>query len=384
MKNLVSSAIIIAFLALILGICSTVSAASQNDSASSDIKIITDMRGLDVAIPKDPMRVAILDKGHILQTMVAMGVQDKLVATGGLLSIGDKNSTDRDTLFLYPELLEIPDWGYPLGGFNLEALAATNPDVVIWMQSEYINDSQEGAKAMDTIENKFKIPLVVIRGSGTYEDPSMDVHYQNIMILGEVFGKKDRAREIIDYMKKQIDLIQSRTANIPDSEKPSVMIVGLRNETTGVVWGSNWGDAKFSEEVAHIKNVFEEHSRTLMSAEQIIELNPDVIVLATNTVTPYPDILYDDPAYESMRNITAVLNKRVTSIGLLTWWGDFRLELPTILMIEAKSAYPDKLADIDVYDWLAEYHMNLYGLDRAQAEELANIQKLTWMKEKGF
>ena len=42
------------------------------------------------------------------------------------------------------------------------------------------------------------------------------------------------------------------------------------------------------------------------------------------------------------------LNNRISSLGLLTWWGDFRLEFPTILTISAKTAYPEKFKDVKV------------------------------------
>ena len=186
-------------------------------------------------------------------------------------------------------------------------------------------------------------------------------------------------------MQEQVAMVQERTAEIPEEDRPSVMYIGLRNDDgVGVVWGDNFGDAKFAGEYANIRNVYEEPSRSTMSAEQILTLDPEVMILCTNSVRPNPDILNTDPAYENLRGVSAVKNGRVTSIGLLTWWGDFRLEFPTILLIAAKSAYPEQFQDIEVGKWLNEYHRELYQVTEEEAQRLKEIQQLDWMDSRGF
>ena len=56
----------------------TVTEAVEEAVESGDTKIITDMRGKEVEIPQDPERVAILDKGFLVQTMRALGVTDRI------------------------------------------------------------------------------------------------------------------------------------------------------------------------------------------------------------------------------------------------------------------------------------------------------------------
>ena len=357
--------------------------SSQNDASeqagTAATKVVTDMRGKDVTIPAEPQRVAIFDKGFLVQSMRALGVLDKICATGGLITeIGDPEQ--RDSMYLFPEIMELPILGYPTDAVDFETLAMAAPDLVILRNSEYIKDSEITADAINKIENDLGLPLVVINGPGCYDDAKLEYQYEGLSLLGEIFGKQERT-----YMKAQVVMVQDRTADIADADKPSVMYIGLRNDDgVGVVWGENFGDAKFSTEYANIKNVYGEPARTTMSAEQIITLNPDVIILCTNSVRPDPDILTTDPAYESLKNVSAVKNNRVTSIGLLTWWGDFRLEFPTILLIAAKSAYPERFEDINVAEWLNEYHKTLYGLDDAQAQKIKEIQQLDWMDSLGF
>lgn len=345
---------------------------------------ITDMRGVEVALPERIDRVAILDKGFLVQTMTALGVADRIVASGDVIQ-GATDKMERDSLYLCPQLLDLPQIGYPTSAVDYETLAAAKPDLVILRNSEYIKDSEITAEAIDKIENELKIPLVVVNGPGCYDDVKIETQYEGIRLLGKLFQKEERAEEIISLMEDTLSMIKERTAEIPEEEKPSVMYIGglKGEELTGTVWGANYGDAKFGEEVAGIRNVHPEHEAIRkVSAEQLLALNPDKIILCT--VSPAPEVFLTDALYAPISSITAVQNGDVASIGLLTWWGDFRLEVPTILLISAKSVYPDRFADIDVASWLNEYHMALYGLTQEEAQELKVSQQLDWMDGAGF
>lgn len=347
-------------------------------------RTIVDMRGVEVTLPERIDRVAILDKGFLVQTMTALGVADRIVASGDVIQ-GATDKTERDSLYLCPQLLDLPQIGYPTSAVDYETLAAAKPDLVILRNSEYIKDSEITAEAIDKIENELKIPLVVINGPGCYDEVKIETQYEGIRLLGQLFGKEDRAQEIISFMEDAISMIEERTADIPEEEKPSVMYIGglKGDELTGTVWGADYGDAKFGQEVAGIRNVYPEHEAIRkVSAEQLLALNPDKIILCT--VSPSPEVFLTDSLYTPISTITAIQNGDVASIGLLTWWGDFRLEVPTILLISAKSVYPDRFADIDVGTWLNEYHMALYGLTQEEAQELKVTQQLDWMDGAGF
>lgn len=348
--------------------------------ASKEVK---DMRGKKITIPKDPKKVIIIDKGFLLQNMVAMKVENKIIATGGIIKSKLKRER-RDSITLFPRVYDLPQVGYPTGAVDFEAIAAVRPDLVILRNSEYIKDSEITKKAIETIENQLKIPLVVINGSGCYDKVELEKHYEGIKVLGEVFDKSERANEIIKLMDNQVKFIQKRIANIKEEEKPRVMYIGLHKEgEVGSVWGRDMGDAKFVREYAGIKNAYDVHKRTKMSAEQLVSLNPDVIILGTNTVVPHVDI-FKEKEYKNLSKITAIKNNRVASLGLLTWWGDWRLEVPVILTISAKAAYPEKFADLKVGKYIDEYHKKLYSLDDEKIQELKRVQHLNWLDEKGF
>lgn len=360
-----------------------VSSAAQSAVQQSSFRTITDMRGKTVQIPSDPQRVAIFDKGFVTQTMAALGVADRIVASGGLVQ-ATSLAEERDSLTLCPQLLQLPQLGYPTDAVDFEALAASKPDLVILRNSEYIKDSQVTAQAIQRIEEEFAIPLVVINSPGVYDPVSLDAQYEGVKLLGQIFQRQEKAQQIVDEMQKTLDLIHERTKDIAQEDKPAVMYIGLTDkDAVGTVWGTDFGDAKFSTQLAHIRNAYSKHDRQKMSAEQILALNPDVMILCTNSVRPDPNIL-KEPQYAVFSSLPAVQNDRITSLGLLTWWGDFRLELPTVLLIGAKSAYPQQFADIQVGQWLNQYHRTLYGLSEDEAQHLKEVQQLDWMDEAGF
>ena len=47
------------------------------------------------------------------------------------------------------------------------------------------------------------------------------------VILGQLYGKEDRAAELTDYLKNIQKDLDDRTKDIPDSEKPSVYVGGV-------------------------------------------------------------------------------------------------------------------------------------------------------------
>ncbi len=380
-KRIISAILCAAMLLSFAGCGST--EGNAGPSVSGGTRTVVDMRGVSVELPETIERVAIIDKGFVVQTMKALGVEDLICASGDLIQ--GAAEPVRDSLYLYPKLLELPQIGYPTAAVDYETIVASDPDIVILRNSEYIKNSEITAEAIEKIESDLGIPLVVVNGPGCYDEVRYQVQYDGIRLLGEVFEKQERAEEVIKIMDDAIESIKARTKDIAEEDKPSVMYIGglNGNELTGSIWGMNYGDAKFAEEIANIKNVHPVHEAIRkVSAEQIVSLNPDKIVLCT--VSPTPEVFLSDPLYAPLESITAVRNKDVASIGLLTWWGDFRLEVPTILMIAAKSVYPDRFGDVNVGEWLNQYHMALYGLSESQAQELKVVQQLDWMDDANF
>lgn len=381
--NKIFAAIIVALLISVSFYMVLQTGMPEDDSDGT--KTITDMRGVNVRMKDDPTRVVIVDKGFIAQSMIALGVEDRIVATGGLVRTGNELTTTRDTLFLCPEIISLPNIGYTsYGGFNLETLMSVEPDLVIWRQTNYINEDQITTNTMDAISGRLNIPLFVINDPGCDSEPSLETNYEGIRLLGDIFNVKPKANGLVEYLQDSIRDITNVTSLVNDTERPTMMFLGLAGGGSGYVYGRDYGNSLFAEEVAMVQNVYPEFGYTLMSAEQLIELDPDVIVLVDGPVNPIISNIYNNSDYDVLRNMSAIKDNRVHSIGQMSWWSEFMLNFPSILMIEAKAAHPQLFEDFSVLNWMKDYNMGLYGLNDTQVGDMMFAQKLYWMETTDF
>ena len=61
-----------------------------------------------------------------------------------------------------------------------------------------------------------------------------------------------------------------------------------------------------------------------------------------------------------------------------------RVEYPLDMLIIAKAAYPERFADISVYDFALRFYQDIYGVSEETARGLRSTQLLDWMAESGF
>ncbi len=356
---------------------------------ADDTKTITDMRGKNVTIPADPQRVAIMNAGFLAQLTRAMEVSDKVKATGGLFFDWEDNEEKNEYVYLNPDFQYLPNiygWQTPL---NAETLAFTNPDLVIWEDTEYTQGDKyktQNDVDIDTIENTLKIPLVLVKGTGLYGNEDNQATYDTVSLMGEIFNKQDKAEEINAAMKKRVAEVEERTKEVTSDKQAKVLFIGLTDELPSPVWANAYGDAKFSDNILNVKNVVTDQSNKKISAEQIIKLNPEVIVLTSYSEKGLnPDIFKEDETFKELRTVDAVKNDRIVSVGDMTWIGDYGLDTPMILMTEAKGAYPDLFKDINGRDWSLDYLKEIYGMNDDEATILYDdIIGMSWTKEKDF
>ena len=342
------------------------------------VRQVTDMRGKMVIVPNNPQRVAVFDKGFLLQCMAAMHVTNTLALTGGLV---EAPAQRQDIVFLCPSILELPRAGYPGEGVDYKALHAAKPDLVLLRRYDTLHNSKETQELINTLE-EWNIPLVVLDAPAFNEEGTVETQYRGIRLLGEVFGVKERAEEVRWLMNRYINEVEGRTENSAEKDaKPAAYFTLTAEGAHAEVWGKNFGSARFAFLHANIKNALTVSKCATMSGEEIAAMNPGAIMLCPGFADADPLAILQNPAWGG---VEAVQNKRVVSLGTLTRDGDFGIEIASVLMIAAKNAYPEGFEDIPLYDWLNDYHRALYGITVEQAEQLKALQGLNWMDEIGF
>lgn len=356
---------------------------------AEETKTITDMREKNITIPSNPQNVVIMNTGFLAQLTRAMKVSDRIKATGGLIYEWDTDVKNNEYIYLNPGFQDLPNVHGSHDPLSTETLASANPDLVIWENTEYTQDDQNKAQNdadIETIEKTLQIPLVVVKGTALYGNKDNQATYDTVTLMGEIFNRQEKAEKINAAMKKRIDEIEERTKDIPAEKRAKVLFLGLTSELPSPVWPDAYGDAKFSDNILKVKNLVTDRGTKKISAEQIIQLNPEVIILTTySDKSCNPDIFKEDETFKELRVVDAVKNERVVSAGDMTWMGDYGLDTPIILMTEAKGAYPEKFADINVRDWSLDYLQEIYDMSRDEAATLFDdIMRMGWTKDKGF
>ncbi|ASJ07017.1 ABC transporter substrate-binding protein [Thermococcus pacificus] len=220
---------------------------------------ITDFSNRTVTIEKEPRRVVTLAPS-ITEDLYYLGLFDRVV---GVTQFDD----------FPPEVSNVTR----VGGYgkyaNLEIIASLNPDIILV-------DSYSMA-ILDELE---KIaPVVVV-------DPhSMDDIPLALELLGKVFNAENNARKVISEFKSNIEAINSTVKGYP---KLSVFYVVWNNPLMTAGGGTFISDVI---ELAGGRNVFNDTTGwPTVSQEQVIERNPEVIILTPHCGMTVQDV-YNGP-----------------------------------------------------------------------------------------
>ncbi len=387
--------------ALLCSGCTRVSMSEEANTSPQEYKTVVDSRGVAVRVPTDIHRVVTISDGLVEGVMIRLGVQDTLVGVGSSCiqrnftytfpSVKGRNVTYKSgmnpVLYLDPRIGNLTRIAESGNAVNYETLAGLNPDIVILRLGDCTlryPDDEKVKKTITTIES-LNIPLVVTYGPNAYKTATVSGISDEIRIIGEVFSKEVQAEELRQYLEGQVTMIRERTRDVPETSKPTVLILGLSPTArtqggAGQVFGTGTMESFFIEDLVNARNSFNESGANFktLSAEQILANNPDRIVLCTANGYHPPVELYEAPYYQNLQELSAVKNKQVSALPWTPCNCGKRLEYPIDVMVIAKAAYPDKFSDIQLSDWLIQFYENLYGVNETTAQELRSIQWMDW------
>lgn len=376
----------------------------SSTGCADEYRTIIDSRGVAVEVPTEIERVVTISDGLVEGVMTRLGVEDTLVGLGSSClpkvweyeypTVEGENYWYRDGMnpvnYLNPWIRDLPLVARSGTAMNYETLAGLEPDVVILRVgccTFQAGDEEKVQKTIDTIES-LEIPLIVLYGPPYYDEPEKERITEEIRIIGQLFDQEDEAMELAEYLESTVNMAEVRTENVPESEKPTVLMFGLspnaRNEGgAGTAHGLDTIESYFIEEIVNAKNAYrgEGGSFLLLSTEHVLALDPDVVVLCTAWGYHPPSELYTAPYYQSLQELDAVKNGRVMALPWTPCNCAKRLEYPIDVMVIAKAAYPERFEDIDLAEWLLDFYQNVYDVDRETAKELRSAQWMDWTVE---
>jgi len=217
--------------------------------AEEGVLTVTDMHGREITLTEPATRIVALQPSDC-EILCALGCEDALVGIGQYCD--------------YPASIT----GLPVvqsgAETNIEEILALNPQVVL------MNDmaqSEEQVKQLE--ENGVKVVI-----STTSDIASV---YTAIRLIGQVMGKETEAEAVIADMQATFDDIRAKVSG----EAKKVYF-----EISPPPYLYSAGSSSYMNELAEIcglKNIFDDQADAwlMISEEQVIERNPDYIVLIT-------------------------------------------------------------------------------------------------------
>ena len=360
---------------------------------------ITDFEGRQVEIPTQINRVVTISDGMIAGVMTCLGQAEKIVGIGSAClpkiweydipsSIGaahEYREGMNPVFFLNPFLADLPLVSQFGSGINFEAIAKLTPDLIIVRTGSCSLSASKDILAKNIrLLASLGAPLVVLHGPNTFDRPDIGSLSREIELLGAVFQKQKRAKEVADFLLASVNDIKARTADIPPDKQKRVLMLGLsptarENGGAGHVKGEKTVQTYLLNEFAHARNAFSGTGAwKILNAEQLIALDPDLIVLVTAWGYHPPEELYEAPYYKNLRHMRAVANKAVTALPWTPCNCEKRLEYPIDVMVMARAAYPQRFTDIDFCDWLHQFYITVYGVSQDTATQLVSCQWMEW------
>ncbi|MCW4018100.1 MAG: ABC transporter substrate-binding protein [Candidatus Bathyarchaeota archaeon] len=303
--------------------------------AYPDTVTIVDSTDTPVTLTLPINRIACLNDG-LTGVICALGCEDQIVGRP-------------DAFEGYPRsILEKTNVGNSLTP-NLEIMFELKPDLVVVDSAIFYYG--------DETLNKIKAAglQVIMEDSGT---PSRLTTI--ITNFGQILNKTDRAAEIIGTIDQYTSLITTRLENVTDSERPTFYLALMDYGWLTMTNGSNANDRLVACGGINIA-VNSTVMYPELSAEYIIEANPDVIIVSAYggsnlQIHQYArNQIMDNPI---LSDVTAVKEGRVHTYNDCVATG---VQYPAGWLYFAKCFHPDLFADIDPAAIHAELIQDFFG-----------------------
>lgn len=344
-----------------ISVVSGLSVVLMASAAAAEPVAFTDMMGRAVKLDKPAERIASIPI-PLASTIIALdGSTKRLVGMNPLA----KSAIQEGILGkIFPEAKAIPsDITGPNFVPNVEALAATRPDLVIqW--------GNYGEAIVNPVLNAGLTTMLVDYGTEAKGRQFME-------ITARAMGRDDRIAPLVAWRAEVEKDIAAKAATIPEAKRPTVLYLARALDAFNAGGAGPAVYMDFYIKLAGGRNAAEELRETKpVSKEQVATWDPEVILLNSFEPKLTVDFVYNDPVLSLTRAAKA---KRVYKMPLGGYrWDPPNQESPLTWMWLAKLLHPDVFA----YDLRAEMkraYKVLYNYELTDAD----IDGILWMQNQG-
>ena len=334
------TALLAVFAVLISAGCVT----TDSPGDSEGMITVTDAFGREVSIPENPEKIAVVGSGS-MRYFVYLGIDlDDVCAVDyqdSKLNIQTVNV--RPYALANPEILEIPEVGPAKGVVDNEKLLMSGADILFMGGA-----SSSNAEVANEIQEKTGMPVVMFY-TGNYVTDAEKIQ-ATLLMLGEILGKEQRAKDLIAYFDAVEADLKKRVAGL--SAEETVYVGGVSYNGVHGLDGTDPTYYPFA--VLNIKNAAAEVTSVSqtgyaqISKEKLLAWDPDFILVDLSTLTAAEGgalvELKNDPSY---RELTAVKNSMVYTVNPHTSMNvNHETTLANAYFI-GKLLYPEQFEDID-------------------------------------
>lgn len=349
MKRIAALLLALAMTPTLLGCGQVRDTTPGNTAHDGEPVTVTDMIGRQVAVtPGSYRRVVCIGAGalrmysYIGDTALLCGVED----------IDNTTLDDRPKMFdavarpyvlAYGDVFAaLPSCG--VGGPNAQAAEAEKilscqPDIII---SEY-----EDVEKADALQQQVGVPVITLRTG--VDGVFAEAFPGSLRLLGQLFGREDRAETLISFIESETAEITRRAAGAADDDRPGAYICGLGNWGTTNHLMTSQSYAAFR--VANIRNVVTDlgtDAVQAIEAEKFAALggSMDVMLIDAAAVKNIAPLMQEDPTL--LDTCKAWQTGEVyLEMAYNAYYTNYEIALANT-WFAAKCVYPDLFTDVDM------------------------------------
>ena len=339
-----SLSIILAVAAVLSVVLTAGCVTTDSPQSGEGMVTITDAFGREVTIPENPEKIAVVGSGSMRYFMYLGLDTDMFVAVDAQDGVLYSYSYEqRPYALAHPELKEKQAVGPTKGVVDNEKLLMSGAEILFMGGATSSN-----AEVANEIQEKTGIPVVMFY-VGNYVTDSEEIQ-DSLLMLGEILGKEQRAKDLIAYFDAVEDDLQKRVKGLSADE--TVYVGGVAYNGVHGLDGTDPTYYPFA--VLNLKNAASEVSSVSqtgyaqISKEKLLEWDPDFIIVDLATLTAAEGgalvELKNDPSY---KELTAVKNNMVYTVNPHTAMNvNHETTLANAYFI-GKLLYPEQFEDID-------------------------------------
>lgn len=340
---------LIAAFSLLLGLAGCGSNHTYDPLAGVETTVVTDSAGRDVEIPAEI--TAIAASGGTAQ-MILMTIAPDL-----LVGLSSSPSTAQRPYF--PESMwRLPTFGQFYGSkasLNMEALIDAEPQLIIDLGDRKLSIRQD----MNTIQRQTGIPTIFL-------EATLETMPEAYRTLGRILHREEQAEELAQFIEKTTAMAAENAAQIPESERKSVL---FGTGSTGLACNAQGSSqADVIEIIGAVNAIIPEEvtnrgGGTTVSLEEVYTVDPDVILLSAGG--PYAQLETNE-----WRGLSAVQNGTYYEIPNLPY--DWMASPPSVNRVLGvwwlgNLLYPE-LYDYDMVSVAQEYYRLFWHYDLSEEE----------------